>query len=92
LFETKRTFDNSNLNALRFLPSLVLLVSLNERLGKTLFKDASIDEHTADEVWIDIGGRSSVLDVALAVGMSSGCGDAERGGSVSYTVRESVHG
>ena len=64
---------------------MVLLVSLNERLGETLFKDGSIDEHTADEVWIDIGGRSSVLDVALAVGMSSGCGDTERNNANGLT-------
>lgn len=55
-------------------------------------QDGGIGDKSANDVGVNIGCGSSVLDVALAVGMSSGCGDTERGGSVSYTVRESVHG
>ena len=44
--------------------------------------------HGADNVWVDVGGRSSVLDVSLAVGVGSASWDSEGGASVSNTEGE----
>ena len=44
--------------------------------------------HGADNVWVDVGGRSSVLDVSLSVGVGGGGWDSEGGTSVSDTEGE----
>ena len=44
-------------------------------------EDACVDLHRAHNVWVDVGGRSSVLDVSLAVGVGGAGWDAEGGSS-----------
>ena len=51
-------------------------------------EDTSVDLHGADNVWVDVGGGSSVLDVALSVGVGGAGWDAEGGSSVSDSEGE----
>ena len=51
-------------------PGLPLFKVLDHWFGLGFVKDASVDLHGADKVRVDVGGRSSVLDVALTVGVS----------------------
>ena len=44
--------------------------------------------HGGNEVWVDVGGRSSVFDVALSVGVGGAGWDSEGGGSISNTEGE----
>ena len=51
-------------------------------------EDAGVNLHCGNEVWVDVGGRSSVLNVALSVCVSSGSWDTEGGSSVSDSEGE----
>ena len=63
---------------------------LDHWLSFRLFEDSSIDLHGSDQVWIDVGGGSSVFDVALAICVCGGGRNAEGSGSVSYAKGELI--
>ena len=56
------------------LPGLVVVV---QGLEERLVQEAGVDDGGADYVWVDVGGGSSVLNVALAVGSGGGGGDSD---------------
>ena len=51
-------------------------------------EEGSVALHCSNEVWVNIGCRSSILDIALAVGMCGGGWDTEGGSPISDTERE----
>ena len=59
-----------------------------ERFGLALAKDGSVSDHGSDQVGVNVGGGTSIFDVALAVVVSSLGGNSERGSSVSDTIGE----
>lgn len=51
-------------------------------------EERSVSDKCADHVGVDVGGRASVLDVALTVGLRSRGGNAEGGSAIGDTVGE----
>jgi len=70
----------------------VLVVMLDQGVGQRLVKDGGIGDDGSDKISIDVGGRSSVLDIALSVVMSHLGWDTEGGGTVANTIRELFEG
>ena len=64
------------------------LVVLDHGSSLSLFKNGGVCDDGANEVWVDVGSGSSVLDVTLSVIVSGLSGDRERCSSVSSSVAE----
>ena len=60
----------------------------NHIVSLGLFKDGSVGNDGSDEVWVDVGGWTSVFDVAFSVVVSCLCWNSEGCGSVSSSIRE----
>ena len=56
--------------------------------GLAFLENTGVDLHGTNNVRIDVGGRSSVLNISLSVVVSSVGGNAERSSSVSDAERE----
>jgi len=61
---------------------------IDQRTSGGLLVAGCIEDDRCDDVRLDVGGRSSVLNVALAISGSGGGGDSEGRGSVSCAVGE----
>ena len=73
--ENGGSVDLLNLSGLA--PLLPLVDVIDHGLSFGLFKHGSIGDKRTNEVGVNVGSGSSVLDVALAVGVMGGGGDAE---------------
>lgn len=79
---------SNSLNRGGFEPLLPLLVVLHQGTSLRVVQAPGVEDDGADNVRVDVGGRASVLNVALALGVHHGGWDSEGTSSVSTTVGE----
>ena len=69
-------------------PDPPILKSGFEIGGVAIRENTGVDEHGANDVWVDVGGGASVFDVAFAVSVRHRRGDAEGGGAIADAIGE----